>query len=207
MNYLHIRTFNEAVKANGLPDPDQFSHPVVGLFSNVVDTQQIAITWGKDEDVNMVHRYEALLAKSEPARDLADPDERAAAAMCYTTGTTGNPKGVMYSHRSLVLHTLGLSLDHCMGIREHDVVLAEPGDGEDPQTAAMGAAARGCRVLSFGQSALAARAYVERLLSEHMTGAAQHDSRLWALLILELWFRMWLDQPTESALLRPALAA
>jgi asparagine synthase (glutamine-hydrolysing) len=50
-------------------------------------------------------------------------------------------------------------------------------------------------------------AYVERLLSEHMTGTAQHDSRLWALLILELWFRMWLDQPTESALLRPALAA
>jgi fatty-acyl-CoA synthase len=67
--------------------------------------------------------YEALIAKSEPARDLPDPDERAAAAMCYTTGTTGNPKGVLYSHRSLVLHTLGLSLDHCMGIREHDVVL------------------------------------------------------------------------------------
>src|SRR4029079_6507461 len=39
------------------------------------------------------------------------------------TGTTGNPKGVLYSHRSLVLHTLGLSLDHCMGIREDDVVL------------------------------------------------------------------------------------
>jgi fatty-acyl-CoA synthase len=67
--------------------------------------------------------YEALIAKSDPADDLADPDERAAAAMCYTTGTTGNPKGVLYSHRSLVLHTLGLSLDHCMGIREHDVVL------------------------------------------------------------------------------------
>ena len=67
--------------------------------------------------------YEAFIAKAEPARDLQDPDERAAAAMCYTTGTTGNPKGVMYSHRSLVLHTLGLSLDHCMGIREHDVVL------------------------------------------------------------------------------------
>jgi fatty-acyl-CoA synthase len=67
--------------------------------------------------------YEALLAKSEPVHDLPDPDERDAAAMCYTTGTTGNPKGVLYTHRSLVLHTLGLSLDHCMGIRETDVML------------------------------------------------------------------------------------
>jgi fatty-acyl-CoA synthase len=67
--------------------------------------------------------YEALIAKAEPAYDMPDPDEKAAAAMCYTTGTTGNPKGVLYSHRSLVLHTLGLSLDHCMGIREDDCVL------------------------------------------------------------------------------------
>src|SRR6185295_7975375 len=67
--------------------------------------------------------YEALVAKAEPAQDMPDPDEKAAAAMCYTTGTTGNPKGVLYSHRSLVLHTLGLSLDHCMGIREDDCVL------------------------------------------------------------------------------------
>jgi len=50
--------------------------------------------------------------------DLADPDERDAAAMCYTTGTTGNPKGVLYSHRALVLHTLGLSQTDCMGICE-----------------------------------------------------------------------------------------
>src|SRR5258706_12753205 len=54
---------------------------------------------------------------------MPDPDEKTAAAMCYTTGTTGNPKGVLYSHRSIVLHTLGLSLDHCMGIREDDCVL------------------------------------------------------------------------------------
>ena len=61
--------------------------------------------------------YEALHRRGPSrAQDLADPDERAAAAMCYTTGTTGNPKGVLYSHRALVLHTLGLSLDHCMGI-------------------------------------------------------------------------------------------
>jgi asparagine synthase (glutamine-hydrolysing) len=49
--------------------------------------------------------------------------------------------------------------------------------------------------------------YVERLLAEHVSGRVEHDTRLWALLMLELWFRMWVDQPPESALLRPALAA
>ena len=67
--------------------------------------------------------YEALIAKAEPARELPDPDEQAAAAMCYTTGTTGNPKGVMYSHRSLVLHTLGLCQVDCMGLCERDVMM------------------------------------------------------------------------------------
>jgi fatty-acyl-CoA synthase len=67
--------------------------------------------------------YEALVEKAKPEHDLPDPDERAAAAMCYTTGTTGYPKGVLYSHRSIVLHTLGLSLDAGMGIREDDTVL------------------------------------------------------------------------------------
>jgi fatty-acyl-CoA synthase len=67
--------------------------------------------------------YEALLANAEPIGDLPDPDERDAAAMCYTTGTTGNPKGVLYSHRALVLHTLGLSQTDCMGICEADVMM------------------------------------------------------------------------------------
>ncbi len=67
--------------------------------------------------------YEALLAASAPAMDLADPDERAAAAMCYTTGTTGAPKGVLYSHRALVLHTFGLSMKVCMDISEADTVM------------------------------------------------------------------------------------
>ncbi len=67
--------------------------------------------------------YEAQLAKSEPIGDLPDPDENTAAAMCYTTGTTGNPKGVLYSHRALVLHTLGLAQTDCMGICEKDVMM------------------------------------------------------------------------------------
>jgi acyl-CoA synthetase (AMP-forming)/AMP-acid ligase II len=67
--------------------------------------------------------YENLIDGSEPIGDVPDPDERTAVAMCYTTGTTGHPKGVAYTHRAIALHTLGLCLDHCMGIRESDVIL------------------------------------------------------------------------------------
>jgi len=69
------------------------------------------------------HEYGALVAGASPLADRPDPDENAAVAMCYTTGTTGNPKGVLYSHRAIVLHSLGLALDACMGIRETDVML------------------------------------------------------------------------------------
>src|SRR5262249_26178803 len=66
---------------------------------------------------------DAWIAAAPPLPDRPDPHENTAVAMCYTTGTTGNPKGVLYSHRAIVLHTLGLALDHCMGIRETDVML------------------------------------------------------------------------------------
>ena len=66
--------------------------------------------------------YESLIASSEP---MSWPviDERRAAAMCYTSGTTGRPKGVIYSHRALVLHTLVLALPDTFGISSRDVIL------------------------------------------------------------------------------------
>ena len=67
--------------------------------------------------------YETLLAGAEPIANEPDLDERSAAAMCYTTGTTGKPKGVLYSHRSLVLHTYAASTPSVMGMTEADVVL------------------------------------------------------------------------------------
>jgi fatty-acyl-CoA synthase len=69
------------------------------------------------------HDYEALLAAAPETFLWPELDEQDAAALCYTSGTTGHPKGVLYSHRSLVLHTLGFSIADAFAIRERDVVL------------------------------------------------------------------------------------
>jgi len=70
-----------------------------------------------------MHDYETLLAAAPPAFAWPALDEEAAAALCYTSGTTGHPKGVLYSHRALVLHTLGFSIADAFQIRQRDIVL------------------------------------------------------------------------------------
>jgi fatty-acyl-CoA synthase len=67
--------------------------------------------------------YEDLIARQDGAFDWPDIDERQASGLCYTSGTTGNPKGVLYGHRSTVLHALALALPDAFDLSARDVVM------------------------------------------------------------------------------------
>lgn len=67
--------------------------------------------------------YEELLAAETPDFAWPDLDENTAAAMCYTSGTTGNPKGALYSHRSMVLHAMAACMTDGIGISEKDTAM------------------------------------------------------------------------------------
>jgi fatty-acyl-CoA synthase len=70
-----------------------------------------------------VYDYEELIAAEADSFGWPALDERSAAAMCYTSGTTGHPKGIVYSHRSSYLHSMGACLGNAFAISERDRVL------------------------------------------------------------------------------------
>jgi fatty-acyl-CoA synthase len=89
-------------------DADSFEHVIVVSHSGEVPEGAIA--------------YESLIDEHEPMEWPA-PDERRACAICYTSGTTGRPKGVLYSHRALVLHSFMAALPDQMNVSMRDTVL------------------------------------------------------------------------------------
>lgn len=83
---------------------------IAGQLTTVEKT--LLLTDGEDKSAelpNLVGEYESLLAAASPTYAFADFDENSVATTFYTTGTTGNPKGVYFTHRQLVLHTLSMA--------------------------------------------------------------------------------------------------
>src|SRR5262249_26046546 len=83
----------------------------------------IVVGDGDASALGEVLRYEELIAAESLGFAWPDIDERAAAAMCYTSGTTGNPKGVVYSHRSTYLHSLASCAAYVFGLTDRDRIL------------------------------------------------------------------------------------
>ncbi len=102
-------------------------HNTLPLLAAVIDdlkTVEHVIVIGPDSgEVPNALSYDELLAAEDAGFEWPDLDERAAAAMCYTSGTTGNPKGVVYSHRSTYLHSLAEQSGASFGLSERDRIL------------------------------------------------------------------------------------
>lgn len=93
--------------------------PSIKGFVLLVDTEQMP----ENSSLENLLCYETLLEGVSEEFEWPEFDENSAASLCYTSGTTGNPKGVCYSHRSTSLHTLVASMPNALGIGREDCVL------------------------------------------------------------------------------------
>jgi fatty-acyl-CoA synthase len=131
LHTLNIRLFPDQLTyiANHAEDRIVFvSASLVPLLEKVAPTFETVeryVVFGEGDPgslPNAVH-YEELLADQSPDYDYPELDEHTAAGLCYTSGTTGNPKGVLYSHRSNVLHAMGACMTETLGQSSRDRVL------------------------------------------------------------------------------------
>jgi fatty-acyl-CoA synthase len=132
LHTLNIRLFAEQLTyiVNHAHDEVIFvDDSLVGLLEKLAPQMPdlrhfVVMGEGDVGDLPRALRYEELLEQAGPgAFDYPAVDERQAAALCYTSGTTGNPKGVLYSHRSICLHSTASLMTDALGLSGRDRAL------------------------------------------------------------------------------------
>ena len=98
-----------------------------GIADSLADVKSIVIMTDKDHmpetSLPNVLCYEDMISDAPETFDWPEFDENTASSLCYSSGTTGNPKGVLYSHRSTVLHSFAITAPDAMAISEADAIL------------------------------------------------------------------------------------
>ena len=101
---------------------DESLLPVLDSFRSAHGFEHVIVVSHSGKVPDDTIAYESLIDGAD-SMEWPAPHERRAAAICYTSGTTGRPKGVLYSHRALVLHSMGAALPDAMNISSRDTVL------------------------------------------------------------------------------------
>lgn len=102
--------------------------PLVAALKDKLPTLKAIILMGPRDETALgqipdLQFYDEFIETGDDDYDWPDFDENTASSLCYTSGTTGNPKGVLYSHRSTMLHSFAAALPDCIGFSARDVIL------------------------------------------------------------------------------------
>ena len=102
--------------------------PLVEQLADKLNTVEKIVVLTSEEhmpktSLSNVYCYETLLAAASDKIDWPELDEDAPCSLCYTSGTTGNPKGVLYSHRSTILHAYASAMPDVMNVSRNDVIM------------------------------------------------------------------------------------
>ena len=136
LHTLNIRLFPDQIVyvANHAEDKVVFVDgsliPLLARYLDRFETVEHVVVVGPGDTTPLeaagktLHSYDQLIAGKPETYQWPEIDEHDAAAMCYTSGTTGNPKGVVYSHRSIYLHSMQVGMTQSFGYTDADRVLA-----------------------------------------------------------------------------------
>ncbi|MFM6986859.1 MAG: 3-(methylthio)propionyl-CoA ligase [Hydrogenophaga sp.] len=135
-----------------------------------------------DTGIPHLHSYEAWIAGAADTYTWPEFDENCASSLCYTSGTTGNPKGAVYSHRSTLLHAYGAALPDALGCSARDAILpVVPMFHVNAWGLPYSAAAVGCKLV-FPGPALDGKSVYELIEGEKVTMAAGVPT-VWQMLL------------------------